>query len=150
MAFDKNRPLDGDRYNNGPTALKAEHLNGGDATVIRVHDIDEAEFPDADAPGGKRFVLVLKSTQFPDKGFFLNKTGRKIMTERFGEVPARWIGKDVPLVVVRVANPKNAGKIQPSLQVATDDDWDVVLAEVGGPRRGRPASKRAAKKAKKR
>jgi hypothetical protein len=150
MAFDKNRALDNDRYSSGPTALKAEHLDGHNAAVITVVDIEEVEFPDADAPAGKRYVLVLKSSQFPDRGFFLNKTGRKTMTERFGSVPARWINKTIPLVVVRVPNPKNAGKIQDSLQVATDDDWDEVLAEMGGGSRRaarKATGKRAAKKA---
>lgn len=140
MAFDKNRALDGDRYNNGPTALKAEHLDGSNAAVLTVTDVDEATFDDPDSPNGKRYVLVLKSAEFPEKGFFLNKTSRKIMTERYGDVPGRWINKKVPIVVVRVSNPKMQGKIVPSLAVATDDDWDDVLASVGGgSRRGRPA-----------
>lgn len=146
MAFDKNRALDGDRYNNGPTALRVEHLRGSNATVLTVTDVDEASFTDPDAPSGKRHVLVLKSAEFPDRGFFLNKTGRTIMTERFTEVPARWIGKKVPLVVVQAENPKKGNAVQPSLQVATDEDWDAVLESVGIRKPGRPAAKRGAQK----
>lgn len=145
--LDKNRPLDGDRYNNGPTALRVEHLNGSNATVLTVTDVDEASFTDPDAPGGKRFVLVLKSVEFPDRGFFLNKTGRAILTERFSNVPGKWIHKKVPLVVVQAENPKKGNAVQPSLQVATDEDWDAVMESIGVRNPGRPARRPAGKSA---
>lgn len=147
MAFDKNRSLDGDRYATGPTALKAEDLDGSNAAVLTVADLDEASFDDPDAPTGKRYVLVVKSREFPEKGFFLNKTSRTILVEQFGDVPARWVGKQFPIIVTHVPNPKLNGKMVKSLAVAPDGDWDEIMAEVGGVRRrGRPAVKRGGKK----
>lgn len=141
----KNLALPEDMYRGG-AGLKAEDLDGANATIITVEDVDSMEFDDEDAPGGVRTVIILKSREY-DKGFFVNKSGLRTIVEQYGDVPARWVNKRIPLVVVRVNNPKTK-KQQDSLQVASADEWDkMTRAQSRGASssaRGR-ASKRGAK-----
>lgn len=135
----------------GQGALKAEDLGNANATVITVDDVDSMDFDDEDAPNGTRTVIILKSREY-DKGFFLNKSGLRTVVEQYGDIPARWVGKRIPLVKVRVNNPKTH-KQQESLQVAAADEWDKITGAGTRSSRssnGRKSSRGKAKKTAKR
>lgn len=128
MAKDwKNTALDMDEFGSSRPALKAETIKPDTATVITVKDVEKLEVNDPESDSGKRVSLVLQSEEYPDRGFWLNKSGIKTLTEQVSARPADWIGERVPLVVVRVNNPRT-GSIQNSLQVASAAEWDDVLA----------------------
>lgn len=129
----------------GQGALKAEDLGNANATVITVDDVDSMDFDDEDAPNGTRTVIILKSREY-EKGFFLNKSGLRTVVEQYGDVPARWVGKRIPLVKVRVNNPKTH-KQQESLQVAAADEWDKITG--AGSRGSRSSNGRASSRGKK-
>lgn len=124
--IDKNSRISEDLYK-GQGALRVDDLDGANATIITVEDVDSMEFDDEDAPGGSRTVLILKSEEY-EKGFFLNKSGLRTIVEQYGDVPAKWIGKRIPLVVVRTQNPKLKKTVQ-SLQVASADEWDKITGQ---------------------
>lgn len=123
----KNKPVDMDEFGGARPALKAETIKPATATVITVEDVEKVEVNDPDRDDGKRVSLVLHSKEYPGRGFWLNKSGIKTLMEQVGPKPADWIGAKVPLVVVRVNNPRT-GQVQPSLQVAGVEEWDEVLA----------------------
>lgn len=150
MPLEMNRPLDEDRYQSGKLALRAKDLNGANSALLTITGVDEAAFTDPDAREGKRYVLVLHSREFPEKGFFLNATSRTIVIERFGNVPSRWVGKVLPIVVDIQTNPKT-NKEGETLRAANADEWDDVIEASGGTRRrGRPSSNAKKKTARRR
>lgn len=148
MARDwKNSAIDMDEFGGSKLSLKAESIKPANATIITIKDVEKVVVADPDRDDGKRTSLVLQSDEYPDRGFWLNKSGLKTLMERFGPKPSDWIGEKVPLVVVRVNNP-TTGAIQPSLQVASPAEWDEVVAEFTGTSRRRAPAK-AAKRGKK-
>lgn len=140
----KDEAVSMDDFGGSRPALKAETIKPANATVVTVTNVEKLELADAERDDGKRVSLVLQSEEYPDRGFWLNKSGIKTMMEHIGAKPSQWIGEKVPLVVVRVNNPRT-GNIQPSLQVASPAEWDDVLAEFAGPKR-RAVKKVAAKR----
>lgn len=142
MAFDKSRPIDNDRYASGTPALRADKIDGN-ATVITVRDITEVEVDDPDRPGGKRYVLKLDSEEYPEHGYFLNTTGRRIIVEKYGPIPSKWIAKRIPLQKGKVFNPK-ARAMQDQLIVAPAGEWDEMLEAWDV--ENAPAKRRGAKK----
>ena len=153
MARDwKNSALDMDDFGGSRLALKAESIKPATATVITVKDIDKITVADPDRDDGKRTSLVLQTEEYPERGFWLNKTGMKTIVGKYGDKPGDWIGEKVPLVVVRVNNP-TSGDIQNSLQVAAPAEWDEVLESFEterGSRRRASATKKAKVKSKSR
>ena len=143
----KNAAVDMDDFGGTRASLKAENIGKATATVITVTDVERVEVPDADRDDGKRVSLILHSEEYPDRGFWLNKSGIKTLIEKVGGRPADWIGEKVPLVRVRVNNPRS-GKVQDSLQVASPAEWDDVMDAFSGSSRRRPA-KTAAKRGRK-
>jgi len=141
----KNEDVSMDDFGGSRPALKAETIKPANATVVTVTDVEKVEVADADRDDGKRVSLVLQIDEYPDRGFWLNKSGIKTLMEQIGPRPASWIGQRVPLVVVRVNNPRT-GEIQPSLQVASPDEWADVLAAFDGPSKRRGVAKKAARK----
>lgn len=141
----KNEEISMDDFGGSRPALKAETIKPANATVITVVDVEKLEIADADRDDGKRVSLVLQSSEYPDRGFWLNKSGIKTLMEHIGPRPSDWIGETVPLVVVRVNNPRT-GVAQPSLQVASPAEWDEVMSEFSGTTRRRGRVKTAAKK----
>lgn len=94
------------------------------ATVLTIADVDpKVEIPDGD---GNRTVLVVIFREFPDLTFYTNKTSRNNLIAALGRDENKWRGKKVPLVVVKVNNPKT-GKPQPSLWVADPEEWATHL-----------------------
>lgn len=134
----KSAALDMDEFGPSRPALKADTIKPDTATVITVADVEKLEVNDNTSESGKRVSLVLQSEEYPDRGFWLNKTGIKTLTEQIGVRPADWIGERIPLVVVRVNNPQS-GQPQNSLQVASQAEWDEVLEgfAAAAKRRGR-------------
>ena len=126
----KKRRLNADDYR-GSKALKPETIAPADAAVITITDVDEVELED-------RTPIVLHSAEYPEYGFWLNKSGTRTMIEKCGDTPGRWIGQRVPLVVVRVNNPTTK-QAQKSLQVAPPAEWDEILKQ------SRPRGKAARK-----
>lgn len=151
MARDwKNSAIDMDDFGGSRAALKAETIKPATATVITVKDVDKITVADADRDEGKRTSLVLQSEEYPERGFWLNKTGMKTIIGQYGDKPSDWIGEKVPLVVVRVNNP-TTGDVQNSLQVAAPAEWDEVLESFEserGARRRASATKAKSKRRK--
>lgn len=148
----KNGAINMDDFGNSRPALKADTIKPANATVITITDVDLVVVPDSDRDDGKRKSLVLSSEEYPDRGYWLNRSGIKTLVERFGEAPSSWIGHQVPLVVASVNNPR-LNVDQPSLQVASPEQWDDVMASFTGeaaPVRRTSAKRAAAKKAAKR
>ena len=139
----KNSAVDMDDFGGSRPALKAETIKPANATVITVTDVEKIEVSDPDRDDGKRVSLVLQSEEYPERGFWLNKTGIKTLMERIGPKPSDWIGEQIPLVVVRVNNPRT-GDIQPSLQVSSPAEWDEVTDSFVGSKRG--ASRRVVRR----
>lgn len=143
----KQQPIDEGEYSKGRPRLTVDHLEGQTATVVTIDTVEQFEFDDPDAPDGRAKRLGFYSTEFPGLVYYLNLTGIRALAAHYGETPVRWEKKRVPLVSVRVSNPKNQGKLQPALHVAQGDEWDEVLALFDQkPRRGRSASKTGAKR----
>lgn len=149
----RNAAINMDEFGGSRPALKADTIKPSTATVITVTDVEKLEVNDSDSESGKRVAIVLQSAEYPDRGFWLNKSGIKTLMEHIGPRPASWIGQQIPLVVVRVNNPKT-NTVQQALQVATPAEWDEVLegfaSATGAKRTRRTASapaKRTAKKA---
>lgn len=148
MARDwKNSSIDMDEFGGSRLSLKADTIKPANATVITIKDVEKVTLADPDKDDGKRTALVLTSDEYPDRGFWLNKSGMKTLIERIGDKPGAWIGEKVPLVVVRVNNP-STGAIQQSLQVAAPSEWDEVLEAFTGTTRRRSPAKKTAKRGK--
>lgn len=145
----KDRDIDMQEFGGAKAGLKATDIGKANATVITVTDVEKVEVPDPDRDDGKRVSLILQSEEYPDRGFWLNKTGMKTLIEKFGGRPGQWIGEKVPLVKVRVNNPQT-GKVQESLQVASPAEWDDVMDAFTGTTRRRAAKKAPAKRGGKR
>lgn len=145
----KNEDVSMDDFGGSRPALKAETIKPANATVVTVTDVEKVEVADADRDDGKRVSLVLQVDEYPDRGFWLNKSGIKTLMEQCGPKPSNWVGQRIPLVVVRVNNPRT-GSIQPSLQVASPEEWDDVLAAFDGTskRRAKTTAKKAARRSK--
>lgn len=144
----KDKDIDMQEFGGSRLGLKVTDIGKANATVITLTDVEKVEVPDPDRDDGKRVTLVLQSDEYPDRGFWLNKTGMKTLIEKIGGRPSQWIGEKVPLVRVRVNNPQT-GKVQESLQVASPAEWDDVMDAFTGTRR-RAAKKVPAKKRSKR
>lgn len=146
----KNQALDPDDFGGAP-ALKPETIRPHTATVITVTEVDMVELDDPDSTSGKRKAIVVHSEEYPEHRFWLNKSGTRTCIDKLGDVPNKWIGDRLPLVVVRVNNPKSHSS-QQSLQVAPAGEWDEMFAEFDGKpasrvtrgkaKRGRPTARR--------
>lgn len=115
----------------GRPALRPETIAPADAVVITVTDVDRFDVDDPDAESGKRQVMTLHCEEYPAESFFLNKTGTKTLIEKIGDKPADWIGEKVPLVVVRVNNPRKGGAVK-TLQVAPPAEWNDIVKQFAG------------------
>lgn len=135
----------------GKPALKPETIRPHTTAVLVVEDVDRITLDDPDSADGKRDAIKLTLEEFPDHAYWLNKSGTRTLIEKLGAVPRKWIGKRVPLVVVRVNNPRTK-QSQPSLQVAPAGEWADMFIEYDGrpssrvtrqaAKRGRPAKRR--------
>lgn len=134
----KNQAIDMDEFGGSRPALKAETIKPATATVITVTDVEKLEVSDPESESGKRVAVVLQSEEYPDRGFWLNKSGIKTLMEQLGAKPAAWMGRQVPLVVVRVNNPRT-NSIANSLQVAPVGEWSDVLEGFVGSKKGAKA-----------
>lgn len=145
----RNSAIDMDDFGGSRLSLKADTIKPATATVITVSDVEKITLQDTEAEGGRRNAIVLQSEEYPDRGFWLNKSGMRTMMEKLGNKPSDWIGQRVPLVVVRTDNPRTNATMQ-ALQVAMLAEWDDVMDQFDGkPARRRsttPATKTAAKK----
>lgn len=132
MSFRADTRLDRERYSQSRPALNASCLSDDeDATVITITGVEEVEVPDVERADGKRVSLVIQSEQYPDKGYWVNAKGLDRIIERYGDIPAKWIGCHVPLEKIRTQNPKRPGAAHYSLWVCTEDTWDETLAAAG-------------------
>lgn len=122
----KDQEIDSDEFGASRPALKAETIKPDTATVITVSDVEKLEVNDRTSESGKRVALVLQSEEYPERGYWLNKSGIKTLMERIGGKPASWIGERIPLVVVRVNNPQTGSPVN-ALQVASPEEWDEVM-----------------------
>lgn len=128
-------------------ALKADTLGGADAVVVTVADVEKVTVHDTESETGERTQLILVTEEYEDRAYWVNKTGARTLVEQLGPRPRSWIGQRVPLVVVRVNNPRK-NEIQKSLQVAPAGEWADVLDQFSGRRRrsAAPARKTTTKK----
>ena len=122
-----------DKYEAGERlpALKPEHLDGADETVLQVKEVEEVNVPGPENNGLGRDSLVLRFHEFPDHNLWLNRTGAKIMITRLGEDTDAWIDAMVPLHVVNSPNPKKAGATTANLWPLAEDDWDEAIEAFG-------------------
>lgn len=125
----------------GRPALKPETIAPADAVVITVADVDRFDVDDPDSETGKRQVMTLHSDEYPDKSFFLNKTGTKTLIEKIGDKPSDWIGEKVPLVVVRVNNPRSGGAVK-TIQVAPPAEWNDIVKQFAGRSRAKAKARK--------
>lgn len=137
----KDREIDMQEFGGSRAALKVADIGKATATVITVTDVERIEVPDPDAESGKRLALVMQSEEYPDRGFWLNKSGMKTLMEQLGSRASMWIGKQVPLVRAKVDNPRT-GKPQESLHVASPAEWDDVMDAFHGRRKARRVAKK--------
>lgn len=142
----KDQPLDDAYTTSRRPSLRAETLGpGATAEVITIRDVEFIDVQDADQEDGIRRSIVLSSEEYPELGYWLNRTGAKAIKEKFGAVPREWIGQRVPLVVVRVQNPRT-GEAVKSLQVAAVGEWDEILSQFGKARKAKLGTRRGSSK----
>lgn len=123
----------------GRDPLKISDIGDADVAVVTIADVEQTEM---NAGGEMRPKLILKTEEFPDKDYFVNVTGVRILVGKLGANEVRWIGQRVPLVRTTAQNPQNRNKPQPALHIADGDRWDDLIAQYDGKgRRGRPAKK---------
>lgn len=91
--------------------LKAGDLETDRATVVTVKDINFEPIGQ-----DKTMTLVLNFTEFPDKGFILNKTNASTLKALFGADPNAAIGKKIALYVTEVAF---SGKMVDAIRIST-------------------------------
>ena len=112
----------------GGLSLKAENIHPATATVITITEVDRFDVNDPDSADGKRLVYVLRSEEWPERGYFPNKTGLRTLVDKIGSTPGSWEGERIPLVVATANNPRTR-QPQKVLWIAAASDWDDVLTQ---------------------
>lgn len=115
------------------TGLEPKDLGGKKVALLTISRVDpEIKIPDTTRPGGVRVVCVLSFEEFEgenDRALYLNKTQVKFLIAQFGNETDRWVGKRVPLEVVKV-NDVSSGKPKSKVWVADPaGKWDAIVGK---------------------
>ena len=101
-------------------------------TPEMLHDADSAVLTIAEAETGidigDRVAARLAFKEFPGVDHWLAFTSIKTLVKKLGDDDEGWVGKKVPLIRVRVNNPRTGEKVV-KLHVADTEDWGPILAE---------------------
>jgi len=122
-------------------ALRAEDLGDADTVILTVQDVRIMTLDDDEKASGVRDAFVFEFSEYPEKAFWANRTDLKIMADRFGKIPGKWIGQRVPLTVQTKMNPRTREEVS-VLHIAPTKEWEDILA-AAGERKGRTSAKKA-------
>ena len=102
--------------------LTPEMLEDADSAVLTVSEAETG------IDIGDRVAARLSFKEFPEVDHWLTFTGIKTLIKYFGDDDDDWVGERVPLIRVRVNNPRTGEKVV-KLHVADTEDWGAILAE---------------------
>jgi len=128
-------------------SLKARDLGGANTAVLTVSRAQEV---DVNRDGAQEKAIVMEFRELEDFSYWPNNTSVRHLVDALGDDEEEWLGKKVPLEVVRTTNPSTKKGVD-ALWVADPSDWKNIIRSAGtfkakGAKRG-PAKKKAARKA---
>lgn len=128
----------------GREPVKISDIGDAEVAVLTVTNVEQTE---SNMDGESRPRLFLESREFPEKVYYVNVTGIRVLVGKLGNDEARWVGCRVPLVRAMAPNPRNKNKLQPALHIAPAEKWDELLAEYDGVLGNRETAKTAGRRA---
>lgn len=115
--------LDMDKVYGKRPKVTAEDFDGGDTIVVIVAEGRVVHLND----GSNKAVLAFR--EFPGKEFWPNVSSMKYLVEQYGDVPASWAGRPVPL---QLKDSEFAGEVYENrVWVAAPELWESIFKAAG-------------------
>ena len=129
-------------------SIKAKDLGGANTAILTVSRAQEV---DVNRDGEEAKAVVMEFKELPEFAYWPNNTSVRNLVEALGDDEEEWVGKKIPLEVVRTTNPSTHKGVD-ALWVAKPEDWKNLIRSFGsfkakGGKRG--AKKTATKTARK-
>lgn len=111
------REIDLNKYGNEREKFTQDDIEDGDVGIVTIASFDEFE-----VQGRQTAALTFEETG--DKTLYPSKTDLKQLVEVLGKVPAKWIGKRIPVEKVKRSY---GGKTFNKVGVCPAEEWDGYL-----------------------
>jgi hypothetical protein len=104
-------------------------LGGAKQGVFTITEAEQVDYNFGDSRGTQKRV-VLRFAEIKGREYWVSRSGKNVLMDRYGNTLAGWIGKRVPLIE---AATEVQGVERTTLQVA--EEWDKVMKAAKAARR---------------